>query len=115
MGREENTCPMRVVFSPIRHSPFQLQKSPINPSCSWVPSIYSPTPLFSPNGMILEGFLSSSKESTIGRRTEGLVQSVRRKRVKGSSILAEDLKGKLRINQNSNSSILYQPPRNLGM
>lgn len=40
--------------------------------------------------MILEGFLSSSKESTIGRRTEGLVQSVRRKRVKGSSILAED-------------------------
>lgn len=40
--------------------------------------------------MILEGFLSSSKESTIGRRTERLVQSVRRKRVKGSPVLAED-------------------------
>lgn len=38
----------------------------------------------------MEDFLSSSKESTIGRRTERLVQSVRRKWFKGSSILAED-------------------------
>ena len=48
--------------------------------CSWGAS----------NGMILEGFLSSSKESTIGRRTEKLVQRVQRKRVKGSSTSAED-------------------------
>lgn len=40
--------------------------------------------------MILEGFLSSSKESTTGRRTEALAQSVQRKRAKGSSVLAED-------------------------
>lgn len=40
--------------------------------------------------MTMEDFLSSSKESTTGRRTEKLVQSVRRKRTKGSSILAED-------------------------
>lgn len=40
--------------------------------------------------MILDGFLSSSKESTIGRRTEGLVQSVQRNMVIGSSTLAED-------------------------
>lgn len=55
----------------------------------------------SPNGVTMEGFFSSSKESTTGRRTEKLVHSVRRKRVKGSSTLVEDYKGKWMMNQNS--------------
>lgn len=106
IGREENTCAIHVVFS--SHLPFSSPTpDPLSiphPSSSCDPSIYPVTLPSLPKGMILEGFLSSSNESTIGRRTERLVQSVRRKRIKGSSILAEDQKGKLRIKQNSNSS-----------
>lgn len=67
-------CPPAIA----RSSPFLL-----GPIC-----LHTPPPL--PNTVTMEDFLSSSKESTTGRRTEKLVQSVRRKRTKGSSILAED-------------------------
>lgn len=91
MGKEENTCLMYVVFSP--HPLFSSPPPETYQSLAALPPgthlSSSPHPPL-PNGVILEDFLSSSKESTIGRRTERLVQSVRRKWFKGSSILAED-------------------------